>query len=130
MTVEPSDVGLGSVLLGILAVITLAAKAYIRRSAQSEKNHVKTQDELRAALAASDARCQEQNADLTGRIRALEERAHNEGRQDRDRLLEIIRENAEASRLRADADRGLARAMDKVADRIERTPPAGLKAQL
>lgn len=106
-----------AVAVGIGAVL-VAFGAWIKRTGRTSHNR----------LNASEDACAEREKAMAMRITALEERAHKDGREDRERLLDIVAQGAESTRAAAEANRQMARAVDRFAERLpDPTPPKGNK---
>ncbi len=121
-----------AVALGVAGVLSAFAYWIKHSAGRSEKRVSDAQREHREALVDSEERCRDDTQMLVARVQHLEERAHTDGRTDRDRMLEIISQHGEAQRsaatIGADGNKALARAIEKLAERLpDPTPPHGSK---
>ncbi len=122
----------GALAAGIPVVLSAFA-VWIKRGRNTVDQRVNdAQRDHKKALVDSEERCREETRLLVMRVQHLEERSHTDGRTDRDRMLDIIAQHGEAQRsaatIGADGNKALARALEKLAERLpSTTPPHGSK---
>ncbi len=112
ITLWLSVVGLLGAIVTLMGVGLRMVKNWIDRLEVERKN---AQEEMRALAAAAAEQCREDNASLQNRYLSLANQVHTEGREDKGRLISVVEMNAKA--------------LSKIADRLDFTPPHGHRAQ-
>lgn len=118
-------------LVGALSAVLLAFAWWIRHSGvRGDRKLEDARREHRDALTKSDERCRNENEKIIERLRQLEDGRHREAREDQKRLVEIIAQYGDdhraAAHITSEGNKALARAVEKLADRMpDPTPPRG-----